>query len=138
MSKAYSIPKDNPFVGTAGARPEIWAYGFRNPWRLAFDRKSGQLWVGQNGQDSYESVYLVHRGDNYGWSIYEGGHPFYPQRKRGPNPITFPIIDHPHSGNEIADGRGGVSRIEVAGAGWSVCIWGLVDGTDLGGESAWR
>ncbi len=104
--KAYSIPKDNPFVGTAGARPEIWAYGFRNPWRLAFDRKSGQLWVGQNGQDSYESVYLVHRGENYGWSIYEGGHPFYPQRKRGPNPITFPIIDHPHS--EMRSLTGGV------------------------------
>ena len=104
--KPYSIPPDNPFIHTPDARPEIWAYGFRNPWRLAFDRNTGQLWVGQNGQDAWEQVYLVHRGENYGWSIYEGGHPFNLQRRRGPTPITFPIIDHPHS--EMRSLTGGV------------------------------
>src|SRR5437016_880658 len=70
------------FVDIPSARPEIWAYGFRNPWRLAFDRTNGNLWVGQNGQDLWEQVYLVHRGENYGWSVYEGSHPFNLNRKR--------------------------------------------------------
>ncbi|MEI7700963.1 MAG: PQQ-dependent sugar dehydrogenase, partial [Planctomycetia bacterium] len=78
--KPYSIPADNPFLKTPGARPEIWAYGFRNPWRMDFDRKTGQLWLGQNGQDLWEQVYLVRRGENYGWSIQEGSHPFYAER----------------------------------------------------------
>jgi len=131
--KPYSIPPDNPFIHFPGARPEIWAYGFRNPWRLAFDRHTGQLWVGQNGQDSFESVYLVHRGENYGWSVYEGGHPFNLQRKRGPTPITFPLIDHPHS--EMRSLTGGVvyygSKLpELRGAfvygDWSTGrIWGV-------------
>ena len=85
----YAIPPDNPFVGSSD-RGEIWAYGFRNPWRFAFDRKTGQLWVGQNGQDLWEQVYVVHRGKNYGWSIMEGGHAFNLTRKRGPTPITPP------------------------------------------------
>ena len=59
--KTYSVPKDNPFVGVKDARPETWAYGFRNPWRLHIDRKTGDLWVGQNGQDLWEQVYLVKR-----------------------------------------------------------------------------
>src|SRR5207248_10439743 len=74
--KNYSVPKDNPFINTPGARPEIWAYGFRNPWRIAFDRKTGDLWVGQNGQDLWEQVYFVRRGEHYGWSVYEGSHAF--------------------------------------------------------------
>ena len=54
--KNYSVPKDNPFLDLPYARPEIWAYGFRNPWRMAFDHKTGLLWVGQNGQDLWESA----------------------------------------------------------------------------------
>jgi glucose/arabinose dehydrogenase len=94
---AYSVPPDNPFVGLAGARPETWAYGLRNPWRITCDRATGDLWVGQNGQDLWEQVYLIHRGENYGWSVMEGGHPFYPDRKAGPTPFTKPLVDHPHS-----------------------------------------
>ncbi|HVR87094.1 MAG TPA: PQQ-dependent sugar dehydrogenase, partial [Planctomycetota bacterium] len=94
---AYSVPPDNPFVGLAGARPETWAYGLRNPWRITCDRATGDLWVGQNGQDLWEQVYLIHRGENYGWSVLEGGHPFYPDRKAGPTPFTKPLVDHPHS-----------------------------------------
>ena len=106
QGRNYSIPPDNPFINFPGARPEIWAYGFRNPWRLTFDRHTGQLWVGQNGQDAWEQVYIVHRGENYGWSVYEGSHPFNLQHKRGPTPIVPPLIDHPHS--EMRSLTGGV------------------------------
>jgi uncharacterized repeat protein (TIGR03806 family) len=95
--KTYSVPKDNPFVGVAGARPETWAYGLRNPWRMTVDRKTGHLWVGNNGQDLWEQAFLVKKGDNYGWSVMEGSHPFYPQRRPGPTPFTPPTVEHPHS-----------------------------------------
>lgn len=93
----YSIPADNPYINTPGARPEIWAYGFRNPWRMDFDLESNQLWLGQNGQDLWEQVYLVRKGENYGWSVQEGSHPFYLERKRGDEPITPPVAEHHHS-----------------------------------------
>lgn len=95
--KMYSVPRDNPFVGQKGIRPETWAYGLRNPWRMEFDRKTGQLWVTQNGQDHFEQVYLVEKGANYGWSAMEGSHPFYPDRRRGPRQITVPTAEHAHS-----------------------------------------
>jgi uncharacterized repeat protein (TIGR03806 family) len=100
------VPKDNPFVNVKGARPETWAYGFRNPWRLHYDRKTGDLWVGQNGQDLWEQVYLVEKGANYGWSAYEGSHPFYVDRLRGPSPLSKPIAEHHHS--EMRSLTGGV------------------------------
>ena len=95
--RPYSIPADNPFRDTPGARPEIWAYGFRNPWRMDFDRSTGQLWLGQNGQDLWEQVYLIGRGENYGWSVQEGSHAFYPERPRGTEPIVAPVAEHHHS-----------------------------------------
>ncbi len=96
-TRPYSVPKDNPFVGLKDARPEIWAYGLRNPWRMTIDRKTGQIWVGQNGQDLWETAHLIRRGENYGWSVYEGSHPFYLNRKLGPTPAVAPTIEHPHS-----------------------------------------
>jgi glucose/arabinose dehydrogenase len=104
--KGYSVPLDNPFVGHNGARPEIWALGLRNPWRLTVDQKTGHVWVGQNGQDLFEQAFLVEKGANYGWSVNEGSHPFYPGRKRGPNFMTPPTIEHPHS--EFRSLTGGV------------------------------
>jgi glucose/arabinose dehydrogenase len=104
--KGYSVPADNPFVGQEGARPEIWALGLRNPWRLTVDSKTGHVWVGQNGQDLFEQAFLVKKGANYGWSVNEGSHPFYPGRKRGPNFFTPPTIEHPHS--EFRSLTGGV------------------------------
>jgi uncharacterized repeat protein (TIGR03806 family) len=95
-AQRYSVPKDNPFVELKNARPENWAYGLRNPWRLAIDDKSGRIWVGNNGQDLWETAHLVRRGENYGWSVYEGSHPFYPNRKLGPTPVVAPTIEHNH------------------------------------------
>mgnify|MGYP001262301701 CR=1 FL=1 len=69
----YGIPPDNPFVGnTSGYREEIYAYGFRNPWRFSFDFVTGWLWVGDVGQGSREEVDIVEKGLNYGWRIMEG------------------------------------------------------------------
>ncbi|MBL8849757.1 MAG: PQQ-dependent sugar dehydrogenase, partial [Planctomycetaceae bacterium] len=95
--KQYSIPPDNPYINVPGARPEIWAVGFRNPWRMDYDHKLDQLWVTQNGQDLWEQVYLVRRGENYGWSVNEGSHPFYLERKTDPVAITNPTAEHHHS-----------------------------------------
>ena len=95
--RPYSIPSDNPFVHLEGARPEIWVYGIRNPWRITFDRETGHLWAGNVGQDRWEMIHLVRRGDNYGWSLYEGSHPFFLNRKQGPTPIVKPTVEHPHS-----------------------------------------
>ena len=70
--KNYAIPADNPFVNTPNAQPEIWAYGLRNPWRFGFDTLTGDLWVGDVGQDTWEEVNIVTRGGNYGWGDMEG------------------------------------------------------------------
>jgi glucose/arabinose dehydrogenase len=70
--KPYAIPQDNPFRNRDGARPEIWAYGLREPWRFSFDAVTGDLWVGDVGQDRIEEVDIVRRGENMGWSVYEG------------------------------------------------------------------
>jgi len=104
--KPYLIPPDNPFLETQGALPEIWAYGLRNPWRMSIDPKQGHVWVGNNGQDLWETAHLVRRGDNLGWSVYEGSHPFYPERQRGPTPIVPPTIEHSHA--EFRSLTGGV------------------------------
>ena len=95
--KAFSIPKDNPFWDIPGARPELWAYGFRNPWRITMDPADGGLLVGDIGQDLYEMIELVTRGANYGWSVREGNHPFHAQRKLGPHPVTPPLVEHHHA-----------------------------------------
>ena len=95
--KAYSVPADNPFIGKAGIAPETWAFGLRNPWRMTTDRKTGHLWVGNNGQDLWEQVYFVRKGDNYGWSVYEGSHPFYLNREQGPAAFVKPTLEHHHS-----------------------------------------
>ncbi len=104
--KTYSVPKDNPFVGKKGMRPETWAFGLRNPWRLSVDPLTGDIWVGNNGQDLWEQIYRVRKGDNYGWSVYEGSHPFYLQRQLGPAPHVKPTFEHPHS--EARSMTGGV------------------------------
>ena len=78
-TERYRVPDDNPFVGVLGARPEIWAYGLRNPWRMAFDPQGGELWVGDVGQNRIEEVDLVVRGGNYGWNRLEGDDCYQPR-----------------------------------------------------------
>ena len=94
--KNYAIPADNPFVNTPGARPEVWAYGFRNPWRMSFDRDTGRLFVGDVGWELWEMIYDVVKGGNYGWSITEGPQPVKPDQPLGPSPILKPLISHSH------------------------------------------
>jgi putative heme-binding domain-containing protein len=93
----YSVPKDNPFVGMKDVRPEIWAFGFRNPWRMSFDRKTGDLWVGDVGWELWEMVHKIEKGGNYGWSAVEGRQPVKPDQKLGPAPIRAPTIELPHT-----------------------------------------
>jgi glucose/arabinose dehydrogenase len=75
VDEPYRIPADNPFVGTAGARGEIWAYGLRNPWRFSFDSQ-WRLWAGDVGQGQFEEINLVQGGGNYGWNVVEGNECF--------------------------------------------------------------
>jgi glucose/arabinose dehydrogenase len=97
QGEAYRVPADNPFVGKDGIRPETWAYGLRNPWRITNDPVSGQIWVGQNGQDLREYAHLLERGANYGWSEFEGSRLFQPGKLRGPAAFTAPTIEHDHA-----------------------------------------
>ena len=90
----YQIPGDNPFVDSPGARGEIWAYGFRNPWRFSFDRLTGDLWTGDVGQNSYEEVDLVAPGGNYGWNTLEGGHCFSPRTGCDPSGTLPPVVEY--------------------------------------------
>ncbi|HEV3144329.1 MAG TPA: PQQ-dependent sugar dehydrogenase, partial [Gemmataceae bacterium] len=92
----YAIPKDNPFIGMKGARPEVWAYGFRNPWRMGFDRQTGELFVGDVGWELWESVHRVQKGGNYGWSAMEGPQPIKSDQV-GPTPIVPALIELPHT-----------------------------------------
>ena len=133
------IPPDNPFVNVAGARPEIWAFGLRNPWRFSFDRATGDLWIADVGQDSYEEVDFQpassHGGENYGWNLMEATHCFGsncnpPGLTQG---LTLPVAEYPHtqgcsvSGGFMYRGRSspGLRGIYLYGDYCSGRIWGI-------------
>jgi uncharacterized repeat protein (TIGR03806 family) len=132
--KAYAIPSDNPFVGLGErARPEIWALGLRNPWKLCFDRENGTLWAADVGQDLWEEVNVIVRGGNYGWRVREGKHPFDPQARRFSEPLIDPVWEYHHSeGRSITGGAVYRGRELEEIRGWYLCadwlsgnIWGL-------------
>lgn len=106
----YAIPKDNPFEDGkkptfATVRKEIWAYGFRNPWRIAFDNKTGLLWAGDVGQGVWEEIDIVVKGGNYGWSVREGKHPFGPNGVEPRPHLIEPIWEYDHKvGKSITGG----------------------------------
>jgi glucose/arabinose dehydrogenase len=96
--RPYGIPPDNPFVDRPGARPEIWAYGLRNPWRISFDRDTGDLWIADVGQGGWEEIDVEPTGSpgglNFGWNLYEGNHPFEPGDSE--RRLTMPIFEYPN------------------------------------------
>jgi len=90
----YRTPPNNPFVGRGSARGEIWAYGLRNPWRFSFDRGTGRLFLADVGQNAWEEVDLVEKGQNYGWNIMEGTHCFNPPTDCNTNGLRVPIAEY--------------------------------------------
>lgn len=92
----YKVPADNPFVGKANIKPEIWAYGLRNPWRFSFDSASKQLFAGDVGQDTWEEVDMITKGANYGWRLTEGTHCFNPSSGCPTRGIAMPISEYSH------------------------------------------
>ncbi len=105
----YAVPATNPFSGSSTARPEIWAYGLRNPWRFSFDRKTGDLYIGDVGQGAWEEVDFqpagAAGGANYGWRLTEGNHCFNPATGCSLAGITPPVAEYSHaSGCSITGG----------------------------------
>ena len=93
--KPYSIPDTNPFKNASGhVRPEIWAYGFRMPWRFSWDSKTKDLWVGDIGQNLFEEVSIARIGENHGWNVYEGFTPFSNQYRRKGERFTPPVVSY--------------------------------------------
>jgi glucose/arabinose dehydrogenase len=98
----YAIPSSNPFATRPGARGEIWAYGVRNPWRFSFDRATGDLWIGDVGQDAFEEVDFQPAtsigGENYGWRKMEGQHCYNPSSNCVEPSVVFPLLEYSHAG----------------------------------------
>jgi glucose/arabinose dehydrogenase len=97
----YSVPTDNPFIGRPGVRPEIWAYGLRNPWRFSFDAPAGMLYIGDVGQDAREEVNVASTtaaGLNYGWRLMEGTACYNPNTNCNPSgQLTLPVHEYLHA-----------------------------------------
>jgi glucose/arabinose dehydrogenase len=108
----YAIPADNPFVGEAGAKPEIWAYGLRNPWRFAFDHVGGELYIADVGQNEWEEVNAVRTEDaglNYGWNIMEGAH-CYQSASCDQSGLVIPVLEYANGGGDCSVTGGYVYR----------------------------
>lgn len=137
----YEIPADNPFVGVAGARGEIWAYGLRNPWRFSFDSRTRRLFAGDVGQGDWEEVDLITKGGNFGWNLMEGNHCYPGDTPCQPDGLVPPIAEYGRSeGHSVTGGyvyRGkaipALRRTYVFGDFGSGQIWGL----KKAGSGAW-
>ena len=130
---AYVVPADNPFVEMKGARPEIWAYGLRNPWKFGVDPKTGNIFAADNGWESWEMVHQIVRGGNCGWPVMEGRAALRTEVPIGPTPIRPPVMDHSHTeansviggpvyrGNKLADLDGSfVYGDYITGTIWAI------------------
>lgn len=110
----YAVPADNPFVNQAGYLPEIWALGMRNPWRFSFDRMTGDLWIGDVGQNNWEEVDFQPAGstggENYGWRCYEGNHPFNTSGCGSMSDYVFPVAEYANAGSDCSVTGGFVYR----------------------------
>jgi glucose/arabinose dehydrogenase len=131
----YSIPADNPFAN-AGGKPELWAYGLRNPWRFSFDRQTGALYIGDVGQNSWEEVDYLPAGSpggfNFGWNYYEGLHPYQGTPTAGEQ-FVQPVFEYGHDqgcsiiggvvyrGMQLSDWRG----VYLFGDYCSGIVWGM-------------
>jgi putative heme-binding domain-containing protein len=142
--KAYAIPADNPFRSRSDVRPEIWAYGFREPWRFSFDSATNDLWVGDVGQDRIEEVDIVRRGENYGWNVYEGFDFFSSRYRTEGASYVPPVFAYDRRlGNSITGGfvfhqaGSAFDGVYVCGDFTSKCIWGLKQ-DDRKLTAAWR
>lgn len=103
--KGYAIPVDNPFVNQENARPEIYAYGFRNVWRMTVDRATGDLWAADVGQDFWEEINIVRAGGNYGWSVREASYPFNNIALPEDQDVVEPVWEYDHqTGKSITGG----------------------------------
>ena len=101
----YAIPEDNPFIDDPNARPEIWASGFREPWRFSFDSVTGDLWIGDVGQDQFEEVAIVGRGENHGWNVMEGFAAFSQEYRKEGTQYFPPVFAYPRAyGNSVTGG----------------------------------
>ena len=114
-SVGYTVPSDNPFLFTQDAKPEIWVYGLRNPWRFSFDRITGDLYIGDVGQNDWEEINFQSvgspGGENYGWRHMEGSHCY--QRGCDPELYTKPVAEYHHSNGGCSITGGYVYRGEV-------------------------
>lgn len=132
QNQGYEMPPDNPFLDTDGVRDEIWAYGFRNPWRFSFDRETNLLWVADVGQNKWEEINIVERGLNYGWNTMEGNHCFDSNQCVNEN-LQMPVAEYGRSeGCSITGGfvyRGDqikwLNGVYIYGDFCSGKIWGL-------------
>ena len=135
----YGIPPDNPFAKQQNGR-EIFALGFRNPWRFSFDRQTGRLWAADVGQNQWEEIDVVEAGHNYGWRIMEGNHCFLPPRGCKTTGLTLPVSEYRNQSPSCAVTGGYVyrgTRVDflrgtyVFGDYCSGRIMGLIDGQPL-------
>ncbi|MEJ2060983.1 MAG: PQQ-dependent sugar dehydrogenase [Gammaproteobacteria bacterium] len=136
QGKGYRIPPDNPFVNKPGMRPEIWAYGLRNPWRFSFDRRTGDLWIADVGQNAWEEIDHQPRGEggrNYGWNRMEGLHCYPEGRLCDSSGLVLPVAEYAHDkGCSVTGGyvyRGAaipsLAGVYVFGDYCSGRVWGL-------------
>jgi glucose/arabinose dehydrogenase len=111
VAAPYTIPSDNPFVGQEGARPEVWMYGLRNPWRFSFDRQTHDVWIGDVGQNAWEEIDYAPvagaTGSNWGWSLREGTHEF---KGAPPAGAREPIFELSHADRNCSVTGGYVYR----------------------------